>query len=203
MTVFLVRHADAKSRANWPHADESRPLTKKGVAQAEGLVDLLHQHPIKRVVSSPFVRCVETVTPLASKVGRDVEEHELLEEGSDPASTYELMRKLAHGPGDAVLCTHGDLVPELLRLATRDGLTMEDAPRWAKGSTWILEGDGKRFNGVGICRHRRHEQWRRIADEDDGVRESIPQRPPQRVAEHHDRVDRDIRGHQHEQPGPL
>ncbi|SRR5258706_8324645 len=145
MTVFVVRHADAKSRANWPHSDETRPLTKKGAAQAEGLVDLLHLHPITRVISSPFVRCIETVAPLASKMGQRVEENDALEEGADPSLTYDLLRKLARESGDAVLCTHGDLVPELLRLATRDGLTLEDAPRWAKGSTWIIEGDGKRF----------------------------------------------------------
>jgi 8-oxo-dGTP diphosphatase len=145
MTVFLVRHADAKSRANWPHPDESRPLTKRGVVQAEGLVDLLHRHPIERVLSSPSVRCVDTVAPLAHKVGQKIEETDLLQEGSDPATTYDLLRAVARGPGDTVLCTHGDLIPELLRIATRDGLALDDAPRWPKGSTWMIEADGKRF----------------------------------------------------------
>ena len=69
MTVFLVRHADAKSRANWPHPDETRPLTRKGGTQADGLVDLLRKHPVRRILSSPAVRCVETVAPLANKLG--------------------------------------------------------------------------------------------------------------------------------------
>ena len=145
MTVFLVRHADAKSRANWPHPDESRPLTKKGSAQAEGLVDLLHKHPITRVVSSPYVRCIETVQPLADKLGTKIETSDVLQEGADPTATYDLLRKLAREQGDAVLCTHGDLVPELLRIASRDGLELADSPRWPKGSTWMIEGDGKRF----------------------------------------------------------
>jgi 8-oxo-dGTP diphosphatase len=145
MTVFLVRHADAKSRANWPHADETRPLTRKGVSQAEGLVDLIREHPIRRVLSSPAVRCVETVTPLADKLGLTIEEHDFLLEGADPARTYDLVRRAAEHKGDAVLCTHGDLVPELLRLASRDGLKVADSPRWPKGSTWALEGDGAQF----------------------------------------------------------
>jgi 8-oxo-dGTP diphosphatase len=145
MTVFLVRHADAKSRANWPQADETRPLTRKGLSQAEGLVELIHEHPIRRVLSSPAVRCVETVTPLANKLGLTIEETDALLEGADPSATYELVRRTAQHKGDAVLCTHGDLVPELLRLASRDGLTVEDAPRWPKGSTWALEIDGKQF----------------------------------------------------------
>jgi len=52
---------------------------------------------------------------------------------------------IAQHKGDAVMCTHGDLVPELLRLASRDGLAVEDAPRWPKGSTWVLESDGSQF----------------------------------------------------------
>ncbi|MEY2402848.1 MAG: 8-oxo-dGTP diphosphatase [Acidimicrobiaceae bacterium] len=145
MTVFLVRHADAKSRANWPDSDETRPLTRKGESQAAGLVELIHEHPIRRVLSSPAVRCVETVSPLANKLGLEVEETDTLLEGADPTKTYELGRRAARHKGDAVLCTHGDLVPELLRLASRDGLTVEDTPRWPKGSIWAIEGDGHKF----------------------------------------------------------
>src|SRR5258708_2655315 len=146
MTVFLVRHADAKSRANWSHPDESRPLTRKGLHQAEGLVDLLRDYPIRRALSSPAVRCGETVTPLATKLGVKVEVTDALAEGADAAKAYDLVRRSARDGGDVVVCTHGDLVPELLRLASRDGLSLEDAPRWPKGSTWALESDGHRFS---------------------------------------------------------
>jgi 8-oxo-dGTP diphosphatase len=145
MTVFLVRHADAKSRANWPHPDETRPLTRKGLDQAEGLVDLLHDRPIRRILSSPAVRCVETLAPLANKLGLKVEQTDALFEGADPSKAYDLLRRVAKEKGDTVLCAHGDLIPELLRLASRDGLTLHDPPRWAKGSTWAIEGDGKHF----------------------------------------------------------
>ncbi|HEV3226795.1 MAG TPA: histidine phosphatase family protein [Acidimicrobiales bacterium] len=145
MTVYLVRHADAKSRANWAGDDEKRPLTRKGQTQASGLVDLLRHARVRRILSSPAVRCVHTVEPLASKQGVDIEETDLLLEGADAGVAYDLLRAAADAKGDAVLCTHGDLVPELLRLASRDGLTMVDSPRWAKGSTWAIERDGHRF----------------------------------------------------------
>jgi 8-oxo-dGTP diphosphatase len=145
MTVFLVRHADAKSRANWPHPDETRPLTRKGLAQADGIVELLRAHPVRRVLSSPAIRCIETVAPLASKLGLDVEESHVLFEGSDAAKTFELVRAAARGDGDVVLCTHGDLIPELLRIVSRDGVNLVDAPRWPKGSTWVIEGEGDGF----------------------------------------------------------
>jgi 8-oxo-dGTP diphosphatase len=145
MTVFLVRHADAKSRANWPHPDETRPLSRKGVRQAEGIKDLLLDRPIRRIVSSPAVRCVDTLAPLASKLGLTVEQSDTLFEGASTSTAYDLVRTSARAKGDTVLCTHGDLVPELLRLAARDGLSVEDSPRWPKGSTWALDGDGDQF----------------------------------------------------------
>jgi phosphohistidine phosphatase SixA len=145
MTVFLVRHADAKSRANWPHPDETRPLTRKGQHQAEGLVDLLLDRPIHRILSSPAVRCMETVEPLASKLGVKVGHTDALLEGASTSKAYELVRHSAREKGVTVLCTHGDLVPELLRVAARDGLSIQDTPRWPKGSTWALEVDGHHF----------------------------------------------------------
>ena len=118
------------------------------MVQAEGLVEMLHKRPIGKIVSSPSTRCIDTVAPLADKLGHTVEQTDALQEGADPAAAYELLRKLARGPGDAVLCTHGDIVPELLRIATRDGLVLDDTPRWPKGSTWMIDVDHKRFTGA-------------------------------------------------------
>ena len=145
MTVFLVRHADAKSRANWPGEDELRPLSRKGESQAWGLVDQLKGAHIKRILSSPAIRCRNTVEPLAAEHGMKVEETEVLLEGADTATAYELLRRLAREKGDSVLCTHGDIVPELLRVASRDGMSFDDEPRWPKGSTWAIDADGKHF----------------------------------------------------------
>lgn len=144
MTVFLVRHADAKSRANW-HGDEGdRPLTRTGRRQADGLVGLLGDAPIARVLISPAVRCAETMGPLAAKVGVTPEVVDDLAEGAPADAAYDLLCQSFKLPGDTVLCTHGDLVPELLRAAARDGAKL-DAQRWAKGSTWALTGDRKRI----------------------------------------------------------
>jgi phosphohistidine phosphatase SixA len=145
MTVFLVRHADAKSRAAWHDVDENRPLSKKGHDQAQALVELLVERGVGRILSSPAVRCVDTVEPLADKLGVQVEKTDVLLEGSDGGTAYALMCELARRPDSSVLCTHGDLVPELLRLAARDGLVLDDTPRWPKGSMFAIETDGGTF----------------------------------------------------------
>jgi 8-oxo-dGTP diphosphatase len=146
MNVYLVRHAVAVGRSEWQAADRLRPLTKKGERQSAGLVDLLATADIRRISSSPALRCRDTVAPLAAKLGLDVEDAEELAEGAKPKAAVELARHLAASAGgDVVLCAHGDLVPEIVRRLGREGLDWDGDLRFAKGSTWVLEWDGERF----------------------------------------------------------
>jgi 8-oxo-dGTP diphosphatase len=147
MTVYLVRHAVAVSRKSWRDDDELRPLTPKGEQQAAGLVQLLHGGPIRRVLSSPAVRCVETVRPLAKKLGLRVEATDLLQEGAPVEKAYDLLTKVASKKGDSVLCAHGDLVPALVEVVAQDGAKV-GRRMWAKGSTWKLDWDGRQFTSA-------------------------------------------------------
>jgi broad specificity phosphatase PhoE len=148
MAVLVVRHAKAGDRDRWEGDDALRPLTAEGTAQAEGLAATLAPFAIGRVLSSPYLRCTQTVAPLAAARGLDVEEIEDLAEGAGPAARR-LLASLPGGadvtPGDTVLCTHGDVLFEIL-----DGLTEEGGPAlpWdapmKKSSTWVLETEGGR-----------------------------------------------------------
>lgn len=133
-----MRHAKAGSRRNWEGPDRDRPLSGKGRRQAEGLVHLLADRPVRRVLSSPYVRCVQTVEPLAEKLGLPVEEAPALAEDAAPADAVELLRSLASS--SAVLCTHGDLIPPVLdTLAASEGLPLPPDYPFAKGSVWELD----------------------------------------------------------------
>ncbi len=148
MTVYLVRHADAKGRSAWEGADRLRPLTKKGLQQSVGLVDLLSAANIRRILSSPAVRCVDTVKPLASARDLPVEVTDDLKEGADLKAALALLEASAGKKGDSVLCLHGDLIPEMLRRLAKQGVKLEDTARWAKGSTWVLSAvDGQIVSG--------------------------------------------------------
>ena len=37
-----------------------------------------------------------------------------------------------------MLCTHGDLVPDLIEAIVRRGAVIDGATDWRKGSTWVL-----------------------------------------------------------------
>jgi len=144
VTVLLVvRHAHAGDREQWVGPDERRPLTKKGRAQAAGLVDLLQEFDIGAVLSSFYVRCLETVVPLATDRRQSIEVHPALAEGSSTADASALVAELTGTT--AVLCTHGDVIWNVLvGLAHHDG---DDLPM-SKGSTWLVEEKDGRLTPV-------------------------------------------------------
>jgi 8-oxo-dGTP diphosphatase len=143
MPILVVRHADAGERSRWGGDDLVRPLSRRGWAQARKLVGLLDPYEPKRLLSSPYVRCVETLEPLATAAGLVVEEHPDLAEGTGNAAVS-LVRSLAGET--AVLCSHGDVIPEVLEsLAAADGMKLLSERQWPKGSTWVLEENDGRF----------------------------------------------------------
>jgi broad specificity phosphatase PhoE len=85
--VYLVRHASAEARETWGGDDRSRPLDGRGLRQAEELADQLGRREFRRIVSSPYVRCVETVVPLAHARGLAVEHADALGEAAKAGST--------------------------------------------------------------------------------------------------------------------
>lgn len=138
MAVYLVRHAVAVGRSGWDGPDRARPLTAKGERQAAALPRLLGSAEVRRILSSPAVRCRDTVLPLAGSRALEVVEAAELAEGADAKAAVGLLSELAGKKGDTVLCTHGDLIPEVLRRLVRDGVRLESELQFAKGSTWEL-----------------------------------------------------------------
>jgi 8-oxo-dGTP diphosphatase len=115
VTSVLLRHASAGDRDRWAVADRLRPLDARGRLQAAALVDLLRPLGVTRVVSSPYVRCLETVQPLAAALDVPVEPDDRLAEGAGLAA-LELVRE----PG-VVCCTHGDIVEAVLGRGLKKG----------------------------------------------------------------------------------
>jgi phosphohistidine phosphatase SixA len=130
MALFLVRHAKAGSRSGWVGPDEARPLSKGGREQAENMTRTLAERPVRRILSSPYTRCVETVRPLATKLGLPVEEWEPLAEGGPSGPVVELLASLPDDSVDALQAR---------------GMALEGEPDYRKGATWVIERDGDEF----------------------------------------------------------
>jgi broad specificity phosphatase PhoE len=138
LTIFLVRHVKAGQRpANADVEDRLRPVSKAGQQQARALVDMLDGAKFERLVSSPYLRCIESVAPLASVRSLAIELSDALAEEATLEEALTLFRKHTHG--GAVLCTHGNVIPMLLEYFAARGLDLGPSPACAKGSVWALE----------------------------------------------------------------
>jgi phosphohistidine phosphatase SixA len=141
--LALIRHAEAGKRERWKGDDRLRPLSKKGRRQALALVDALASVPIQRVLSSPYVRCVQSVEPLAHARRLPVEQSEALAEGAGLEAMLALVRELAGA--SAALCTHGDLMDEATDMLVARGVIRPQQVRYQKGGTWLVEEEGGRL----------------------------------------------------------
>ena len=136
-SIHLVRHAKAQRRDRWwGRRDRERPLTKTGLGQSKALAVDLGAEPITRILTSPFTRCVQTVEPLADKLGREVIIDDRLFEGVGPDSVESLLSDLE---APTVFCTHGDVVPMVLQHLVRLGMRPERELIWEKASVWVAE----------------------------------------------------------------
>ena len=120
MPLLVVRHASAGNPSEWKGDDRLRPLDEKGWRQARGLPALLAARPFDRLVSSPALRCTQTLEPLAIERGLDVETSPELMEGSSGEEALRLLRELADR---AAVCTHGDVLEHLFGEAGKKGST--------------------------------------------------------------------------------
>jgi 8-oxo-dGTP diphosphatase len=147
MSLLVVRHARAGSRRHWDGPDEKRPLSGRGRRQAAALVNLLAPFAPAGILSSPYVRCVQTVEPLSEKLGLPVEPSDALAEGAPADEVVALARGLMGST--VVLCSHGDVIYALLdALARDDGLKLPRHYDCAKGSTWVLHARKGRFTSA-------------------------------------------------------
>ena len=142
MAAYVVRHAKAGDRSDWKGDDRLRPLTRSGEKQAEALAEMLGNEPIDKILSSGYVRCVQTFQPLATRRNLPVDTVKELEEGAGGEGVIRLLEKFKGR--NIVLCTHGDVVEELLERLIAWGLVSRARANMEKGSTWALdEKDGK------------------------------------------------------------
>ncbi len=138
--LYVVRHADAGQRGGHHEADDLRELSERGWRQAEGLRDQLADAGPTRLLASPFLRCVQTLRPLGDALGIEVGADARLAEGRGAAGALAIAKEVSDT--SAVLCSHGDVIPDLLDALLASGTKLEDELRWQKASTWVLTWDG-------------------------------------------------------------
>jgi phosphohistidine phosphatase SixA len=142
--LYVVRHADAGHRGGHHELDSERTLSERGWRQAEGLREQLGEAGITRLLASPFLRCVQTLRPLGEHLGVGVEVDDRLSEGQGSAGALALAKEVSDTT--AALCSHGDVIPDLLDALLASGTKLKDELRWQKASAWVLTWDGDQLS---------------------------------------------------------
>ena len=115
--IILQRHGKAERRGAEYSDDLARPLAPAGRQQAIALTELLAVYGTEDLVSSPAVRCVQTVSPYAEWHGVELQTDSALTEISyvhAPRAIVSWLRKLADRRTGTIVCTHGPLLDELI-----------------------------------------------------------------------------------------
>ncbi len=115
--VAIVRHGRAVARAAWSGAEQDRPLTPLGHAQASAAVPVLAAYGVSMVVSSRWERCATTIDPYVRASGLRPEYSDNLSEAQherSPSRVAATVRDLLESRRSSVLCTHRPVLPTVL-----------------------------------------------------------------------------------------
>jgi len=128
--VLLVRHGRAGDRTAWVGDDRERPLDAKGWRQAGELVGRLERFPIDAIYASPYLRCVQTVLPIAAARGLEPQLCDELGEELQLSAGAALVRDLAGRP--VLVCGHGGLE-----------LALAEPRPFRKGAVLVVDAEGR------------------------------------------------------------
>lgn len=163
--LAVVRHAKANPRGSWDGPDPLRPLDSRGQERAAALAPILAAYGVKRLVSSPSSRCVDTLRPYAARARITLRSKAgLSEEGfeADPSRAPFHVERMVERGTPAAVCGHGPVLPAMLGvLAERAHGVAEDQLHeaadlgLAKGEVLLahLAGSGPEARVIAVERH--------------------------------------------------
>ena len=120
--LIVLRHAKATARSEWRDGkridDGKRPLHDFGKQQAKALIKPLTAFGVKKVVTSPWKRCKDTVQPFAAKSKTALIERSQLSElgnAKRPSRTSNVIEDLIEVNKATVVCSHRPSLPTILK----------------------------------------------------------------------------------------
>ncbi|WP_237565309.1 NUDIX hydrolase [Ornithinimicrobium cavernae] len=165
--LLVVRHAHSVGRGSWTGQDADRPLTPVGQRRSARIIPLLAAYRPAHLLTSPSVRCADTLRPYAEQAGLGLTERKSLsEEGhaATPGKAVKHLRRVLERGESTIVCTHRPVIPDLLDVLARQtpaGHGQRMLTRLArngldKGEVLALQvaGTGPQARVVDVERHR-------------------------------------------------
>lgn len=116
--VYLVRHAEKLDDSADP------PLTEAGLIRARLLGAMLQDAGVTRILSSDYQRTRDTASPLAERIGLEVEIY-------DPRALDEVAQRIRSEAGRYLVSGHSNTTPALVeRLGGDPGEPMREADEY-------------------------------------------------------------------------
>ena len=136
--IFIVRHAHAGNRSGWSGPDHKRPISPKGIKQTRLLTQYLVKKGATQIFTSPYLRCIQTVAPLAHAINTHYIDLPELAEGAPPEGAAALVRTAKDG---TVICSHGDVLAGLVGHLAAHGAPINPKLNIEKGGILRLKLD--------------------------------------------------------------
>ena len=115
--IIALRHGKAEAHSD-DGSDAGRPLASRGIAQAASIAHGLAAYRPAQLISSPAARTLATIAPTARVTGVDVTESWAISESkATPDAVAALVGTLAERAQTTVLCSHGPVLPWIVRAA--------------------------------------------------------------------------------------
>ncbi|HZP52460.1 NUDIX domain-containing protein [Actinocrinis sp.] len=137
--IVLLRHGTAEKRGPEYPDDQIRPLAAVGHWQSEILSSVLPCFGALQVITSPAVRCVDTVRPFARKQQTIINTEATLSEeahAADHEAAASWLRALITKGEPALVCSHREVLDSMLASVLDEAAEEQAAPRSMNGRAW-------------------------------------------------------------------
>jgi 8-oxo-dGTP pyrophosphatase MutT (NUDIX family)/phosphohistidine phosphatase SixA len=116
--IIALRHGKALPPEIWDGPDATRPLLDRGIAQVTGIAPAIAAWQPAKLISSTATRCLATIEPIALMLGLPVKQsaaisQDAYEGGADKVK--KIVAKRINRRRTAVLCSHGPVLPAIIR----------------------------------------------------------------------------------------
>lgn len=161
--LIIARHGKATPHDEWDGDDSLRPLTAVGMQQSRDIAGGLASFGPTTILSSPAIRCLQTIAPLSYKLGMEIRESGKISQDKwttegDRVTDFIAARFRKGKP--AVMCSHGPVIPQMVsEIITQTGGTVTDEVRRAASlgtgdfAVFHLAKSGRGFRLVSVETH--------------------------------------------------